>query len=73
MSAEAQKILDDALSLSPKEQEMVFNGLLTSLRVVDPAIDEAWVREVEDRIAAYDAGEMEAYDAEEVLAEFLVK
>lgn len=34
----------------------------------DDGIDALWAREAEDRIAGYDAGQIEAFDADEVLA-----
>ena len=37
---------------------------------LDPAFKEAWVPGVRDRLGAYDAGLMEAFGAENVLAEF---
>lgn len=32
-------------------------------------IEAAWQREIEDRVAAYDRGEVETYPAEQVFAE----
>ena len=33
----------------------------------DPGLDELWVAEAHDRLDAYDRGELEAVDAEQVL------
>ena len=57
-------------ALSPEERARLVDLLLATLD--DPAttaVAEPWDREIERRIAAYEAGEIEAYDLEEVLAE----
>jgi hypothetical protein len=35
----------------------------------DPAVEEAWRQEIRKRIAAYERGEAELFDADEVMAE----
>jgi hypothetical protein len=42
----------------------------TSLDQPDSAIDKLWAKETEDRIDAYEAGEMEAISAEEVFKKY---
>jgi hypothetical protein len=42
---------------------------LYSLDKTDPEIDALWAQEAEDRLAAYDRGEIEALNADAVLAE----
>jgi hypothetical protein len=37
---------------------------------LDPPREDAWMREAKDRLGLYDAGLMEAFDAENVLMEF---
>jgi putative addiction module component (TIGR02574 family) len=57
-------------ALSPDERARLVDLLLASLD--DSATDsvaDAWDREIERRIAAFKAGEVEAYDLEEVLEE----
>jgi putative addiction module component (TIGR02574 family) len=57
-------------SLAPDEREKLVELLLTSL--VEPAapeIEVAWEREIEQRVAAYQRGEMPTHDLDEVLAE----
>lgn len=57
-------------ALSPEERARLVDLLLATLD--DSAttdVAEAWDREIERRIAAYEAGEVEAHDLEEVLAE----
>ena len=63
----------EALELSVRERARLAHRLLESLDedvVEDPAdVERAWASEIERRLAAYDAGEMEAIPASDVLAE----
>jgi putative addiction module component (TIGR02574 family) len=70
MSETVKQVLDAALTLSPADRTLVADALLASLDALDPALETAWKQEAEDRLAAYDAGLLEAVDAEDVLAEF---
>lgn len=56
-----------ALSLPQAERARLAAMLLASLDQ-DPRIEQAWVAEVRDRIAAYDRGEIKSVPADEVLA-----
>jgi putative addiction module component (TIGR02574 family) len=66
----AQKILQEALALSPAERVVLIDELVSSLDQADPSVDELWAKEAEDRLKAYKAGELEATPAEEVFDEF---
>ena len=57
-------------SLSPEDPARLADLILESLR--EPRMDEveaAWNREIEERVAAYDRGELKAISAEDVFAE----
>jgi len=69
MSPTAERIRREALQLSPDERAALADELYCSLEQPDPAVDAACVEEALDRLSAVDAGEMETYPAEEVLAE----
>ena len=57
-------------ALNPQERARLVDLLLATLDDVSTSeVSEAWDREIERRIAAYKAEEVEAYDLEEVLAE----
>jgi hypothetical protein len=43
--------------------------MLESLNLPLAEIEEAWAQEIEQRVAAYDRGEIPAYAAEDVFAE----
>ena len=44
-------------------------GTIATLDKADSSQDVLWIKEAEDRLAAYDAGELDAFDAEQVFAE----
>jgi putative addiction module component (TIGR02574 family) len=63
------KILAEALMLTPVDRAEVVEILLTSFEFAPlAAIDALWVREAEDRIDAYERGEIPAVPAEDVFA-----
>jgi putative addiction module component (TIGR02574 family) len=69
MSASSDQILQQALALSPKDRAEVVERLLASFQSPpDPHLDELWAAEAEDRLDAYDRGELGAVPAEEVFA-----
>lgn len=67
MSASGEEILKEALALSPQERaELVEQLLATFQSPPDPHLDKLWAREAEDRLDAYNRGELKAVPAEEV-------
>ena len=69
MSAQSRRILEEALALPPVERASLLEELLSSFDF--PArqeVDALWAAEAEDRIEAYDRGEMRAIPADEVFA-----
>jgi putative addiction module component (TIGR02574 family) len=66
MSERANQIVCSALELSPSERAAIIEQLVSSLDRPDALIDALWAKEAEDGIAAYDAGQIEAFDADEV-------
>lgn len=70
MSDQAEDVLEQALTLSPKDRATVAEKLLASLDQPDPAIDALWAEEIEDRIDAYEARELEAIPVEDVLKKY---
>ncbi len=70
MSVLLVELEEQAQTLLPEERAHLVQVLLESLR--DPLqseIEEAWQREIEGRVSAYDQGEMASYPAAEVFAE----
>ncbi len=69
MSASSEQILKQALALSLQERAELVEQLLATFQMPpDPHIDELWAREAEDRLDAYDRGELKAVPAEEVFS-----
>ena len=69
MSPQAHEVLAQALKLSPLEKaELVERILDTFLLPERKAIDEHWSAEAEDRIDAYDRGEVAARSVMDVFA-----
>jgi putative addiction module component (TIGR02574 family) len=66
----AEDIFAQALALSPLDRAALVEKLLASLDQPDSAIDKLWAKEAEDRIDAYEVGEMEAISAEEVFKKY---
>lgn len=57
-------------ALPAEDRVRLVDLLLDSLEdSPDPALEEAWRQEIRRRIAAYERGEAELFDADEVMAE----
>jgi len=68
--AAPKNILKEALTLKPSEKAELVDKLLSSLDKPDKEIDELWAQEAEDRIDAYDRGEIKAVTLKEVLEKY---
>ena len=66
MSELAEKLIEQALNLPAEERAAFAERLLTSLEPELSSIDLLWAQEAEDRLDAYERGEIEAIPAEEV-------
>ena len=60
-----------AKRLPPAERIALIEALLESMDATDPGRDAKWVAEAESRLEAYVAGELEAVDAEALMARLL--
>jgi putative addiction module component (TIGR02574 family) len=70
MSEALKELERQARSLTPEERARLAESLLESLRDAPIAeIEAAWDREIEERVAAYDRGELKSFSAEDVFAE----
>jgi len=70
MAVTLVQLAQQAQTLSPQERARLVEVLLESLRDTEVAEIEAdWEREIADRVAAYERGEIETLAAEEVFAE----
>ena len=67
MTTHAQQVLEEAVGLSPIERAELLEGILASFDFPARAdIDAAWAREAEDRIDAYERGDIAAIPAAQV-------
>ena len=67
MSSSSEQILKDALALPPQERAALLDRLLMSFQSSpDPNLEELWLREAEERLEAYERGELKAVPVEEV-------
>jgi len=69
MSTSAKSVLQAALRLSPDDRAALVEGLIGSLDQPDAAMDALWLKEAQDRMAAYRSGELGAVDAEEAFVQ----
>jgi len=70
MSDMLKELEAQARSLSPEERARLAELLLESLLDAPIAeIERAWEREIEERAAAYERGELPTFSAESVFAE----
>lgn len=60
------EIFESARKLRPVERLKLIDALMDSLDEPDPAIEAAWAAEAQDRLAAYDRGELKAAPIEEL-------
>jgi putative addiction module component (TIGR02574 family) len=67
MSERGVHVLEEALSLPPKERAELVERLLSSL---DPPsqqrIDQLWAKEAESRVDAFERGQIQSVPAQEV-------
>ena len=67
MSASSEQILQQALALPLEERAQLIERLLETFQTPpDPALDQLWANEAHDRLEAYDRGELDAVDGEDV-------
>ena len=65
-----EKLQTQARSLSPEERAKLADFLLDSLRDAPLAeIEQAWEREIEERVAAFERNDQPTISAESVFAE----
>lgn len=69
MAASAESILAQALKLSANDRAALVENLILSLDKPDASLDAEWLKEAEERLAAYRSGALAAVDADEVFKE----
>lgn len=69
MPSSARDLLKQAIRLPVADRAVMADELFESLHAPDAAFEASWLREAQDRLAAFRHGEIEAVDADEVLAD----
>ncbi len=69
MSASLKQIEEQARALAAEERAKLAESMLESLHTPLSDIEAAWTQEIEQRVAAFDRGEIPSYAAEDVFAE----
>ena len=69
MPASLQQLVEQTLALSAEDRANLIDTLLESLHSPISDAEKAWSEEVEQRLAAFDRGELSAYSAEDVFAD----
>lgn len=69
MATSFREIEQQAQALAAEDRAKLAETLLESLQAPLSDIETAWAQEIEERVAAFDRGETQAYAAEDVFAE----
>ncbi|PKY10138.1 addiction module antitoxin RelB [Acidithiobacillus marinus] len=69
MATSFKEIEQQAQVLAAEDRAKLAEKLLESLQMPLSEIEAAWAQEIEERVAAFDRGETQAYAAEDVFAE----
>jgi putative addiction module component (TIGR02574 family) len=69
MSTSLKELEEQARALSAEDRAKLAEALLESLHPPLSEIQKAWAEEIEQRVAAFDRGEISAYPAEDVFAD----
>lgn len=69
MSASLKEIELQARALTAEERAQLAESMLESLQSSFSDIEAAWAHAIEERVAAFDRGEIQAYAAEDVFAD----
>ncbi len=66
MTASAEQVFNEALSLPPSERAQLAERLFSSLEISQEELDRLWAKEADSRIDAYERGELKTISAHKV-------
>lgn len=69
MPQSAKSLLHEALNLTLNDRAALVDRLIASLDKPDATLDALWLKEAEDRLAAFRAGDLGVVDAGQVFAD----
>jgi putative addiction module component (TIGR02574 family) len=64
-----KSIEEQARALSAEDRAKLAESMLESLQPLITEIEAAWAEEIEERVSAFDQGEMSSHSAEAIFAE----
>ena len=67
---QTKEIIENVLSLPPKDRANIVDKIISSLDQPDESIDKLWRKEVESRIEAYNSGRLKKVSLQEVLVKY---
>lgn len=70
MNTATKAIIEQAAKLSANEKIELIDALLATVVKPDAEIDTLWASEAESRLSAYQKGELQALDLNQVLAKY---
>ena len=70
MNITSQAIIEQTSQLSANEKIELIDALLATVDKPDAEIDVLWAKEAESRLAAYQNGEIQILDLNQVLAKY---
>nr|EDZ40422.1 MAG: Conserved protein of unknown function [Leptospirillum sp. Group II '5-way CG'] len=70
MTNSTNTLLSEARDLPPEERVKLVEQILETLDASDPSLDAEWSKEAEDRLDAYQRGEIGAVPLSEMLAKY---
>jgi putative addiction module component (TIGR02574 family) len=65
-----EKLVEQALKLSPADKADMVHKLIESLDLPDKEIDDLWMTEAESRIDAYENDKLKSISVEEALSKY---
>jgi len=68
--SDRERIISEALQMSTADRAKLVDKLLKSLDKPDEEIDRLWEKESEDRIDAFEKGDLQTVSVEEVLKKY---
>ena len=68
MNQRVTTLLEQAKSLPKEDQSLLAEAMYELVNPPDPQWESAWLKECQDRLAAYERGEMKVHDFDEVIA-----
>mgnify|MGYP000608827000 CR=1 FL=1 len=73
MSTTLEEVLEKVASLAPQEQAILLVRVHELVNPPDPDWAQAWAAECHDRLEAFERGEIETFDTDEMMAELKAK